>query len=120
MARVRGGTYHRLMPHGHDFLERMMAHWAELSEAVRETLSTEEANLVELSGAFGARRGLRRPDMGGAYAAARLPAAGTGGLPQAVALPVCSSVGSTTLDVDGDQRPVSSSDIISVLGSVGL
>jgi PadR family transcriptional regulator, regulatory protein PadR len=35
--------YYRLTPHGRDLLERMMADWAELSEAVRETLSTEEA-----------------------------------------------------------------------------
>jgi PadR family transcriptional regulator PadR len=35
--------YYRLTPHGHDLLERMIADWAELSEAVRETLSTEGA-----------------------------------------------------------------------------
>ena len=35
--------YHRLTPHGHDLLGRMIADWAELSKAVRETLSTEEA-----------------------------------------------------------------------------
>jgi DNA-binding PadR family transcriptional regulator len=34
--------YYRLTPHGHDLLERMTADWAELSEAVRETLSREE------------------------------------------------------------------------------
>ena len=35
--------YYRLTPHGGDLLKRMTADWAELSEAVRETLSTEEA-----------------------------------------------------------------------------
>jgi PadR family transcriptional regulator PadR len=35
--------YYRLTLHGRDLLERMMADWSELSEAVRETLSTEEA-----------------------------------------------------------------------------
>src|SRR5215216_8049671 len=35
--------YYRLTPHGRDLLERMKADWAELSEAVRETLFTEEA-----------------------------------------------------------------------------
>lgn len=35
--------YYRLTPHGRDLLGRMMADWAELSEAVGETLSTEEA-----------------------------------------------------------------------------
>jgi PadR family transcriptional regulator PadR len=34
--------YYRLTPHGRDLLERMAANWAELSEAVRETLLTEE------------------------------------------------------------------------------
>jgi PadR family transcriptional regulator, regulatory protein PadR len=35
--------YYQLTPPGRDLLERMTADWAELSEAVRETLSTEEA-----------------------------------------------------------------------------
>jgi PadR family transcriptional regulator PadR len=35
--------YYRLTPHGRDLLERMTADWAELSEAVRETVSIEEA-----------------------------------------------------------------------------
>ena len=35
--------YYRLTPHGQDLLGRMIADWTELSEAVRETLSTEEA-----------------------------------------------------------------------------
>jgi len=34
--------YYRLTPHGRDLLERMTADWAELSEAVREALLTEE------------------------------------------------------------------------------
>ena len=34
--------YYTLTPHGRDLLERMAADWAELSEAVRETLLTEE------------------------------------------------------------------------------
>jgi PadR family transcriptional regulator, regulatory protein PadR len=34
--------YYRLTPQGHDLLERMAADWAELSEAVRETLLGEE------------------------------------------------------------------------------
>jgi PadR family transcriptional regulator, regulatory protein PadR len=35
--------YYRLTPYGRDLLGRMTAEWAELSEAVRQTLSTEEA-----------------------------------------------------------------------------
>jgi PadR family transcriptional regulator, regulatory protein PadR len=35
--------YYRLTPYGRDLLERMTADWAELSEAVRQTRSTEEA-----------------------------------------------------------------------------
>ena len=35
--------YYRLTPHGRDLLGRMTADWTDLSEAVRETLSTEEA-----------------------------------------------------------------------------
>jgi PadR family transcriptional regulator, regulatory protein PadR len=35
--------YYRLTPHGRDLLERMTADWTELSEAVRQTLSSEEA-----------------------------------------------------------------------------
>ena len=35
--------YYRLTPRGRDLLERMTADWAELSEAVRDTLPTEEA-----------------------------------------------------------------------------
>jgi PadR family transcriptional regulator, regulatory protein PadR len=35
--------YYRLTPLGRDLLERMRTDWAELSEAVGETLSTEEA-----------------------------------------------------------------------------
>jgi PadR family transcriptional regulator PadR len=34
--------YYRLTPHGRDLLGRMAADWAELSEAVRETLLREE------------------------------------------------------------------------------
>jgi PadR family transcriptional regulator, regulatory protein PadR len=34
--------YYRLTPLGRDLLERMRADWAELSEAVRETLPIEE------------------------------------------------------------------------------
>ena len=34
--------YYQLTPQGRDLLGRMMADWAELSEAVRETLSIEE------------------------------------------------------------------------------
>jgi len=34
--------YYRLTPHGRDLLGRMTADWAELSEAVRETLLREE------------------------------------------------------------------------------
>jgi PadR family transcriptional regulator, regulatory protein PadR len=34
--------YYRLTPHGRDLLSRMAADWAELSEAVRETLPREE------------------------------------------------------------------------------
>jgi PadR family transcriptional regulator, regulatory protein PadR len=35
--------YYRLTSHGRDLLGRMTADWAELSEAVRETLPAEEA-----------------------------------------------------------------------------
>jgi PadR family transcriptional regulator, regulatory protein PadR len=34
--------YYQLTPQGRDLLERMMADWTDLSEAVRETLSIEE------------------------------------------------------------------------------
>jgi PadR family transcriptional regulator PadR len=34
--------YYRLTPQGRDLLGRMMADWADLSEAVRETLAIEE------------------------------------------------------------------------------
>ena len=35
--------YYQLTPQGRDLLERMTADWTQLSEAVRETLLTEEA-----------------------------------------------------------------------------
>ena len=34
--------YYQLTPQGRDLLERMMADWTDLNEAVRETLSIEE------------------------------------------------------------------------------
>jgi Protein of unknown function (DUF1700) len=52
------------------------------------------ADHVELPGVPSARRSLHRPGMGGVHGAARLPAAGIGWLPQALADARCSPVGS--------------------------
>ena len=61
------------------------------------------AGLVELPCVPGTRRGFRRHSVGRVQAAARLPVAGSGGLPEALAVPHRHQVGDTTTDDDEDQ-----------------